>query len=375
MGIVSLTQKLISYNTISHYSNLEVIDFIQHSMEKVDCNVERIEYTDKNGVAKANIIGQKGNVSNDPKKGIALMGHIDTVPAGGWDLDPFEGKVSENKLYGRGSCDMKGSVACMLEVISRYSANDLKSPLYLVVTADEEVGSTGAQIVTEKSEMFNNNFPRFGIIGEPTMLKVIRAHKGVIQFIVRSHGRFGHSSTGDGENANLKIIPFLNKMREIHNTLASDTQHFNHDFDPPFSDWNITISDGETAANVTPALSTCTITYRPMPGQNPQHWLKLAKQHADKYDLEMEILCWRDPMTTSVNSDLVQSALDITETQQALTVPYGTDGVIFGKYMDLVVVGPGSISQAHTIDEWIELDQLEKGINVFSKFVDRFCCT
>jgi len=375
MGIVSLTQKLISYNTISHYSNLEVIDFIQHSMEKVDCNVERIEYTDKNGVAKANIIGQKGNVSNDPKKGIALMGHIDTVPAGGWDLDPFEGKVSENKLYGRGSCDMKGSVACMLEVISRYSANDLKSPLYLVVTADEEVGSTGAQIVTEKSEMFNNNFPRFGIIGEPTMLKVIRAHKGVIQFIARSHGRFGHSSTGDGENANLKIIPFLNKMREIHNTLASDTQHFNHDFDPPFSDWNITISDGETAANVTPALSTCTITYRPMPGQNPQHWLKLAKQHADKYDLEMEILCWRDPMITSVNSDLVQSALDITETHQALTVPYGTDGVIFGKYMDLVVVGPGSISQAHTIDEWIELDQLEKGINVFSKFVDRFCCT
>ena len=375
MGIVSLTQKLISYNTISHYSNLEVIDFIQHSMEKVDCNVERIEYTDKNGVAKANIIGQKGNVSNDTKKGIALMGHIDTVPAGGWDLDPFEGKVSENKLYGRGSCDMKGSVACMLEVISRYSANDLKSPLYLVVTADEEVGSTGAQIVTEKSEMFNNNFPRFGIIGEPTMLKVIRAHKGVIQFIVRSHGRFGHSSTGDGENANLKIIPFLNKMREIHNTLASDTQHFNHDFDPPFSDWNITISDGETAANVTPALSTCTITYRPMPGQNPQHWLKLAKQHADKYDLEMEILCWRDPMITSVNSDLVQSALDITETHQALTVPYGTDGVIFGKYMDLVVVGPGSISQAHTIDEWIELDQLEKGINVFSKFVDRFCCT
>ena len=375
MGIVSLTQKLISYNTISHYSNLEVIDFIQHSMEKVDCNVERIEYTDKNGVAKANIIGQNGNVSNDPKKGIALMGHIDTVPAGGWDLDPFEGKVSENKLYGRGSCDMKGSVACMLEVISRYSANDLKSPLYLVVTADEEVGSTGAQIVTEKSEMFNNNFPRFGIIGEPTMLKVIRAHKGVIQFIVRSHGRFGHSSTGDGENANLKIIPFLNKMREIHNTLASDTQHFNHDFDPPFSDWNITISDGETAANVTPALSTCTITYRPMPGQNPQHWLKLAKQHADKYDLEMEILCWRDPMITSVNSDLVQSALDITETHQALTVPYGTDGVIFGKYMDLVVVGPGSISQAHTIDEWIELDQLEKGINVFSKFVDRFCCT
>ena len=89
----------------------------------------------------------------------------------------------------------------------------------------------------------------------------------------------------------------------------------------------------------------------------------------------METLCWREPMATSTNSDLVQSALDITKTKQALTVPYGTDGVIFGKYMDLVVVGPGSISQAHTIDEWIELDQLEQGVNVFSQFVDRFCCT
>ena len=375
MEVVNLTQKLISYNTVSHYSNLEVMDLIQHLMEEMGCNVERIEYTDKNGVIKANIIAQKGNVDTDLGKGIALMGHIDTVPADGWDLDPFEGRVNGNKIYGRGSCDMKGSVACMIEVISRYSVNELKSPLYLVVTADEEIGSTGAQIVAEKSEMFNKNFPRFGIIGEPTMLQVIRAHKGVIQFVVKSHGRFGHSSTGEGENANLNIIPFLNEMKEIHNRLVSDPQYFNYDFNPPFSDWNITISDGNTAANVTPALSTCTVTYRPMPGHDPQYWLELAKQHADKYDLEMETLCWREPMMTSTNSDLVQSALDITKTKQALTVPYGTDGVIFGKYMDLVVVGPGSISQAHTIDEWIELDQLKQGVNVFSQFVDRFCCT
>ena len=147
---------------------------------------------------KANIIAQKGNVDTDLGKGIALMGHIDTVPADGWDLDPFEGRVNGHKIYGRGSCDMKGSIACMIEVISRYSVNELKSPLYLVVTADEEIGSTGAQICAEKSEMFNKNFPRFGIIGEPTMLQVIRAHKGVIQFVVKSHGRFGHSSTGEG---------------------------------------------------------------------------------------------------------------------------------------------------------------------------------
>ena len=110
---------------------------------------------------------------------LALLGHIDTVPAIGWSENPFEARIVDGKMYGRGSCDMKGSVACMIEAASRYDASELHAPLYVVITADEEVGYFGAAAVAEKSEMFKQHgFPQYGVVGEPTELKAVYAHKG-----------------------------------------------------------------------------------------------------------------------------------------------------------------------------------------------------
>ncbi len=373
MNATELTQDLIRYNTVSRNSNIEAVDFLESLMRKIGCEVERVEYLDPNGVRKANLIGRKGKRNSSGDHGLAFLGHIDTVPVEGWDLDPFEGRIDRTKMYGRGSCDMKGSVACMLEVASRYSASELEHPIYVVVTADEEVGCIGAKAVVERSEMFKASFPRYGIVGEPTLLKVIHAHKGVIRFVVTARGHAAHSSTGKGENANLKLIPFLSEMRKIYNTLTTDSAYFNDDFDPPFSDWNITISDGSNAANITPPLSTCMINYRPMPGQNPQEWVDRARQSAEKHGLAFDIHHWREPMVTPRDSEIVRAALEITGKDESLTVPYGTDGTVFGQHMELIVIGPGSILQAHTVDEWIELDQLDQAVSVFSQFVERFC--
>ena len=373
MNATELTKALIRYNTISRNSNVEAVDFIEARMQEIGCEVERVEYLDSNGVRKANLIGRKGRHNASGKHGIAFLGHIDTVPADGWDFDPFEARIAGTKMYGRGSCDMKGSVACMLATASRYSASDLEAPIYVVVTADEEVGCIGAQAVVEQSKVFQESCPRYGIVGEPTLLKVIHGHKGIIQFLIKARGRAAHSSTGKGENANLKLIPFLSEMQEIYNTLTTDTTHFNYDFDPPFSDWNITFSDGNSAANVTPPLSTCVINYRPMPGQNSQEWIDCVQQSAEKHGLEFGIRHWGDPMLTPRDSEIVRAALEITGQDESLTVPYGTDGMVFGQCMELVVIGPGSILQAHTVDEWIELEQLEQGVSVFSQFVERFC--
>ena len=178
MDAKELTVELIAHNTVSYNSNIEVMKYLRKQMLEIDCHVEWIEYVDPNGVQKVNLIGKKGG-NHDPRdRGIALLGHIDTVPAIGWESNAFEARIEGTKMYGRGSCDMKGSVACMLETASRYANSDLDYPLYVIVTADEEVGFHGAQAVADKSELFKGPFPRYGVVGEPTLLGVIHAHKG-----------------------------------------------------------------------------------------------------------------------------------------------------------------------------------------------------
>jgi acetylornithine deacetylase len=369
---IELAKTLIGYNTVSPNSNVEVMDFLTGTLESVDCEVERVEYTDSAGVLKVNLIGRKGR--NTGERGLALLGHIDTVPAIGWSENPFEARIVDAKIYGRGSCDMKGSVACMIETASRYSTSQLDAPLYIVITADEEVGYFGARAVAEKSEMFKQyGFPEYGVVGEPTELKAVYAHKGAVRFSVTAHGRAAHSSTGEGDNANLKLIPFLSEMREIHQELTTDTRYFNSEFTPPYTDWNITISDRECTANITAPLSVCNINYRPMPGDDPQVWIDQGREAAEKYGLEFDLFINAGPVRTPPDAEIIQAALEITGDTKPHTVAYSTDAAVFSKHMETVIIGPGSILQAHTVDEWMALDQFDKGINIFSQFVDRFC--
>ncbi len=372
MDAKELTKTLIGYNTVSARSNVAVMDFLTETLEGVGCEVETVEYRDPAGVQKVNLIGCKGRGSAGG--GLALLGHIDTVPAIGWSTDPFKARIADGKMYGRGSCDMKGSVACMIETMSRYSATVLASPLYVVITADEEVGYLGASAVVEKSEMFKRNgFPRYGVVGEPTELHAVYGHKGVCRFSATAHGYAAHSSTGKGDNANLKLIPFLSEMREIYQELTTNSRYFNTEFSPPFTDWNITISDGDCAANITPPLSVCHISYRPMPGDDTEVWINRARTAAENHGLEFKILINGDPVRTSPDAEIIQAALEITGESFPQTVAYGTDATVFAQYMETVVIGPGSILQAHTVDEWMALNEFGKAVSVFSRFVDRFC--
>jgi acetylornithine deacetylase len=372
MDAKKLTRTLIGYNTVSPRSNVEVMDFLTETLESIDCEVERVEYKDRAGVLKVNLIGRKGPVNGE--RGLALLGHIDTVPAIGWSMDPFEARIADEKMYGRGSCDMKGSVACMIEVASHYAASDMKAPLYVVITADEEVGYLGATAVAEKSQMFKKHgFPKYGIVGEPTELHAVYAHKGTVRFIVTAHGRAAHSSTGEGDNANLKLIPFLAEMRDIYQELTTDTQYFNDEFTPPFTDWNITISDGECGANITSPLSVCNINYRPMPGDDSRVWIDRARDSAEKHGLIFDLYIDAPPVRTPPDAEIIQAALEITGETEPRTVAYGTDATVFAQHMETVIIGPGSILQAHTVDEWMALDQFPQGVSIFSQFVKRFC--
>ncbi|MBI4551872.1 MAG: M20 family metallopeptidase [Candidatus Latescibacteria bacterium] len=366
---VDVTKDLIQYNSISANSNVSIADCLDERLKSLDFTVERIVYRDAAGVEKVSLVARKGR----GRGGLALLGHCDTVPADGWEFDPFRAVIRGDKLYGRGSCDMKGALACMLAAAEPYRLSDLKAPLYILFTSDEEVGCTGAKMIDQRSKLYNQSDVRYGVIGEPTNMEVIHAHKGAVSIRAVARGRAAHSSTGKGINANLTMIPFLVEMKAIYEELTTDPRHGNADFDPPYSDWNIGINDGGTQMNVTAPLSVCTVNYRPMPGQDERALFQRVRDAARRCGVDVDIHRLGGPFLTPIQSEVVQASLTAAGRRKAKTVPYGTDGLVFCSRMELVVLGPGDIKQAHTIDEWVKLEQLDRAVQVYRNLIERFC--
>jgi len=271
---------------------------------------------------------------------------------------------------------MKGSVACMLAAASQFSTSDLKKPVYITCTADEEIGYGGAAAVARESELFQemSEADANGIIGEPTQLEVVYAHKGVCGFTATSRGRAAHSSTREGLNANLAMIPFLVEMKAIHDETESSPEWQNHEFEPPTVSWNILISDHTRAVNITAPQSICQVYFRHMPGQDPDALLERVRQAADRNGLELDVRIKASPLRVDPDSDFVQEVVKLAGRDRARSVSYGTDGAMLGALKKLIVFGPGDIAQAHTHDEWISLEQLEQGTEQYSRLIQHWCC-
>jgi len=212
-----------------------------------------------------------------------------------------------------------------------------------------------------------------GVIGEPTEMQVVYAHKGGYWLQATSRGRAAHSSTREGVNANLAMIPYLVEMKKIHDETESDPKWQNPEFDPPTVRWNIGINDFTRAVNVTPAQSVCTVYFRPMPGQDPEVLVERARRAAERLGLEFEVKFAAPPLYVDPKSGYVQEVLRLIGGGEPRTVAYGTDGTRLTALKRLLVFGPGSIAQAHTVDEWISLEQLEAGTLAYAKFIERWC--
>ncbi len=375
MNSLQYDQDLIAFESTSVFSNAPVSDYVQETLTKLGFETERIEYNDDNGVQKVNVIGKKGEGSG----GMAYFGHTDVVPADPWFTEehgPFNPTIKGNKLYGRGSCDMKGSIACMMAAAEQFSAAELKNPIYITCTADEEIGYGGAKQVADNSKFYREmvDGESNGIIGEPTMLEVVYAHKGTYGFVATSKGRAAHSSTREGINANLAMIPFLTEMKSIHDEIESDPSWQNDEFDPPTMSWNIGINDHTKAINITPPQSVCTVYFRPMPGQNADALVERARKAAADSGIDFDLRSQATPLYVDPQSDFVNKVLQLTGKKTPRTVSYGTDGAMLSAMKKIVVFGPGDIAQAHTHDEWIDLDQLEKGTEIYSHLIRHWCC-
>lgn len=375
MDALHYARELVAYDSVSRRSNADVSDYVEKTMASLGFETEPVEYRDHHGVAKVNVIGRKGPRA---RGGLAYFCHTDVVPADDWFDDvhgPFEPIERDGRLYGRGSCDMKGSLAAMLAATARYESSQLARPIYVVSTADEEIGFLGAKEVSERSQLYRElkETVAAGIIGEPTLLDVVFAHKGSCGMRIVSRGEAAHSSSSAGKNANLAMIPFLSAMKQIYEETEADSRWQDDRFDPPTLSWNIGFNDGNTAINVKAARSVCTIYLRPTPGLDFAPLVERTQRLAAEHGLTFEIFFEAKPFLTDRDAPVVKEMLALTGKNEPRTVCYGTDAAVFSEIDRIVVCGPGDIAQAHTRDEWIALEQLERGTDLYSRAIKRWC--
>ena len=368
LDVVELTKDLVAIQSVSRWSNRAVCDYLEPLLKQCEFEVERLMYVDPNGEEKFSLVAKKGAGSG----GLGFLSHSDTVPGQEQDWEAFNPVLKEGRLFGRGSCDMKGPLAATIIAAHRVDASKLKKPIIISITSDEEISGAGARQVTTESVLFNSTKPEYGVIAEPTSLEPVYAHKGIGKVTVTAHGKAAHTSTDLGISANFIIAPFLAEMAELYQQLKQDETFMNHEFSPPTLGFNMVFDDGQCAANVTAAKTVCTIGFRSIPQAPNEELINLIHQKAEKYGLEVKSRLLQ-PFYVSPDAEIIQAACEATGIAHAKTVSYGTEAMVYEKYLDLVILGPGNIEQAHTVGEWVDVEELTTAIDVYTRMINMLC--
>ena len=322
---------------------------------------------------KANLIATLGHGPD----GLVLAGHTDTVPydEGRWQHDPFTMTEADDRLYGLGTSDMKSFLALAIEAARRYRARELKHPIIILATADEESSMIGAQsLVNAKSRL-----GRYAVIGEPTGMKPIRLHKGILMEAIRVRGSSGHSSDPSlGNNALEGMHQVLGELLAWRTELQA--KHHNPAFLVPVPTLNLGhIHGGDNPNRICPECELH-IDLRPLPGMDlddlrAEMRRRLEARLADTgLALELEPLFSGIPaMETDAGAAIVQAAEALTG-HAAGAVAFGTEGPYLNELgMDTIILGPGDIDQAHQPDEYLALDRIEPTLDVLHGLIRRFC--
>lgn len=366
--LFNLTRDMVAIRSVSRQSNVQISDYVEQVLKSSDFEVERLEYLDENDERKVNLVGKKGAGTG----GLAFASHSDTVPGEEEAWDAFNLVEKDGRLYGRGSCDMKGPLAATMVTASAVDAAQLRQPVFIIVTADEETGSYGAKFTAEQSLLLSESPPNYGIVAEPTHLIPAYAQKGAAEMTITAHGRAAHTSIDLGVSANFLIAPFLAEMAALREQFLIDETYMNREFVPPTNGFNMIVDDGGTALNVTAPKTICQLAWRIMPDARSEEILELITTSAQNYGFEIDT--WsQDPVYTPPDSRLVQVACEATGHLNPVTVPFRTDSYYFKTLMDVVILGPGEISEAHTIGESIALTQLEEAVKVYGRMIEALC--
>jgi acetylornithine deacetylase len=373
-SVAEILEHLVSFDTTSHKTNIPLVLYVE-------------DYLRRHGVASYLVPTDDGlkaslfaTIGPQDERGIALSGHTDVVPVDGqaWDSDPFRLTFRDGRYFGRGTSDMKGFLACVLGAVPRFRAAALKKPIHIVFSYDEEVGCTGVRpMIAEMGTKLP--LPRIVIVGEPTGMRVVDAHKGPVRWQVDIAGRAAHSSMAHlGVNAISIAGKILGELQSIEHDLSSRTP--DHRFEPPYPTLQVTTIEGGTASNIVPVSCRFGFEVRSLPGldidgieRRIQHFIEAKclpamRERAPESGIILARKNTVPPFGSGEGSEAVALALALAGQNETFAVSYATEA---GLFQDVgapsVVCGPGDIAQAHTANEWIAASELEK----CSQFMDK----
>ena len=374
---VEMLEKLVAFDTTSAKTNIPLIEFVEGYLSSHGIKSERVPTRDGLKSSLHAVIGPEG------VPGIGLSGHTDVVPVTGqnWSTDPFTLTKKGSRLYGRGSCDMKGFVACILTHVPKFKARELKTPIHLLLSYDEEVGCTGVRpMIGELGKRLPA--PRLVIVGEPTSMKVVDAHKSIHGFETVVTGKESHSGKPHlGVNAIMAAGQLISELTRI------DTEmHARGDgprFDPPYTNVAVAVIEGGTARNITPKRCEFKWMFRSVPATDPEEisnrFAKFAEEEVlpamKEVSADASIETVKSGDVPSLNapegSPAVSLALKLAGANETFAVSYGTEGGLFELAgFSSVIIGPGDIAQAHAPDEFIEESELETCSGFLDKLAD-----
>ena len=378
--------RLIAFDTVSRHSNLALIHDVRAYCEQLGLTVD-LTFNEAKTKANLFVTVPAGENADQINNGLVLSGHTDVVPVDGqdWTSEPFTATIRGDKLYGRGACDMKGFIACALTILPQAvqlsNSGQLRRPLHLALSFDEEVGCLGAPLILADLKA-RGITPDYCIVGEPTNMAMVVAHKGIAVYRCRVHGKSAHSSLiGQGVNA----ISYASKLVGYVDTLAEELSTRDDNdalFTVPYSTLSVGTIHGGTATNIVPNLCEFTFDYRNLPHMTQDDILapiqaKVAELNAQMQarapETGIELMQEESvPAMTDNNSAELQSLIAaLTGDDERHKVAYATEGGQFTNAgIPTIICSPGSIEQAHKADEYVELIEIERCDGFLQKLLD-----
>ena len=380
MNSEEILARLVAYDTTSKTSNLDLIDFVRNQLDEQGIDCQLVHNEDR---SRANLYA---TIGPDDIGGVMLSGHTDVVPTTGqnWHSDPYQLKTSDEILTGRGTCDMKGFIACVLAALPQLTERKLQTPIHLAFSYDEEIGCVGARQLVDTMAGFEVK-PKLGLIGEPTSMNMVLAHKGKLSYRVRLSGLSCHSAyISSGVNAveyAAELIGFIRGM----NARVLERGQRDDSYTVPHSTFHVGNIQGGTALNIVPQQCEFEFEIRNLPQDDLDalaHEIRhfaldellpdMQSRHPDSR-IDFEQISHYPGLHTDPASAVLAYTRSINPVDQlGDNVSFGTEAGLFdGIGINSLICGPGSIDQAHKPDEFVSREQLQTCDRMIENLVQR----